>query len=109
MIHADGCNFVGYSIRYALKDLLKGRTKNTLMVVISDGQPNSQLVRNSREDAAMAVREAKRRTKVIGIGVDANQDILRTFYKDTFVELRNIETLMSTLSKLIVKEVKSWA
>lgn len=109
MIHAEGCNFDGYSIRFALKDLMRGRTKNTLMLVISDGKPNSHLVRNSTEDAAKAVREAKRRTKVIGIGVDANQDVLRSFYKETFVELKSIETLMSTLSKLIVKEVKSWA
>ncbi len=109
MIRANGCNFDGYSIRYALRELQKERTRYTLMIVISDGQPSSSLVYNGTEDARQAVAEAKRFTKVIGIGVDANMNVLRSFYQDTFVELNSIETLMPELARLILKEVRKWA
>ena len=81
-----------------------------MLIVISDGQPNTSYLRGSDvlSDTAAAVIEAKRQTRVIGIGIDANLDILRGFYKETFVEMTDIEMLMRNLSKLIEKEVKSW-
>lgn len=107
-IRAGGNNFDGYSIRYGLKDLLKTKNKNTLMIVISDGQPASRFTCCNNADAAEAVKEAKRKTRVIGIGIDSNRDVLREFYEDTFIELTNLEDLMKTLGKTIVKEAKKW-
>ena len=108
MIEAGGCNFDGYSIDFARKDLLKLKSQHHLMIVISDGKPSSNLVYDKIADTARAVREAKRKTRVIGIGVDANKDVLRGFYKDTFIELSSIEQLMTSLGKLILKEVRKW-
>ena len=110
LIEPGGMNFDGYSIRYAVKDLMKKRVSHDMLIVISDGQPNTSYLRGSDvlSDTAAAVIEAKRQTRVIGIGIDANLDILRGFYKETFVEMTDIEMLMRNLSKLIEKEVKSW-
>ncbi len=107
-IEAGGDNFDGYSIRYALKEVVKLKTRNRLLMVISDGAPLTRMVSNPTQDAINAIKEAKRRTKVIGIGIDANKDILRRMYTDTFVELDNIESLMSTLCKIVLKEVQKW-
>ena len=107
-IQAGGDNFDGYSIRYALKEVMKLRTRNRLLMVISDGAPLTRMVSNPTQDAINAIKEAKRKTKVIGIGIDANKDVLRRMYTDTFVELDNIESLMSTLCKIVLKEVQKW-
>ena len=107
-IDADGCNFDGFSIRYALKALMGCNSKHHMMIVISDGQPSTSIIQGAVKDAAEAVKEAKRRTKIIGIGIDSNMQVLRSFYKDTFIELDNIENLMSTLADTILSEVRSW-
>lgn len=108
MIRAGGDNFDGYSIRYAMKELLRQKSRNHLLIVISDGQPATLMCTNPVQDAINAIIEVKRRTKVIGIGIDANMDVLKSMYKDTFVELDSIENMMSMLGKIFVKEVRSW-
>ena len=108
MIKAGGNNFDGYSIRYALKELMRQKSRNHLLIVISDGEPATNMCTNPLQDAINAIVEVKRRTKVIGIGIDANKDVLKGMYKDTFVELDNIENMMSTLGRIFVKEVRSW-
>ena len=110
-IHAGGDNFDGYSIRYGVSNLLKERTDHTLMIVISDGQPACRYygsMASGIADTKAAVVEAKRKTRVIGIGIDADLSVLKSFYKDTFVEMTDMSSLMTNLSRLIEKEVKAW-
>ena len=110
LIEPGGRNFDGFSIRYAVKDLMKRRVSHDILIIISDGQPNTSYVdhKHMLADTAAAVTEAKRLTRVIGIGIDANIDTLKGFYKDTFVEMTDIENLMTNLTRLIEKEVRSW-
>ena len=110
LIEPEGRNFDGFSIRYAVKDLMKRRVSHDILIIISDGQPNTSYVdhKHMLADTAAAVTEAKRLTRVIGIGIDANIDTLKGFYKDTFVEMTDIENLMTNLTRLIEKEVRSW-
>ena len=84
--------------------------KSLILIIISDGQPNTSYIdyKHMLADTAAAVTEAKRLTRVIGIGIDANIDTLKGFYKDTFVEMTDIENLMKNLTRLIEKEVRSW-
>lgn len=110
-ITAGGDNFDGYSIRYGVRDLLKERAEHTLMIIISDGQPACSYYKSIASgiaDTKAAVIEAKRKTRVIGIGIDADLSVLRSFYKDTFVEMTDMSSLMTNLSRLIEKEVRSW-
>ncbi len=110
LIEPGGRNFDGFSIRYAVKDLMKKRVNHDILIIISDGQPNTSYIdyKHMLADTAAAVTEAKRLTRVIGIGIDANIDTLKGFYKDTFVEMTDIENLMKNLTRLIEKEVRSW-
>ena len=116
-IAAGGSNFDGYSIRYALKDLLKNKAQNKLLIIISDGQPNPNYsVSDPVGDARDAVIEARRRVKVIGIALGVYREslkALRTIYhkKDdeaSFVSIANEQDLITELPKLIRKEVKKW-
>lgn len=110
-ISCDGCNCDGYSIKFAFEQLTKGKTKHHMMIVITDGQPNSYLVPGAVQDTGKQVKNAKRHTKVIGIGVDlpdAARNTIQGFYKNTFVNLKNVEDLLTNLSKIILKEVASW-
>lgn len=116
-IQAEGSNFDGYSIRYALKELLKNKAKNRLMIIISDGQPNPQHpVNNPVLDARDAVIEARRRVKVCGIALgvhESNLKALKTIYyknddEDAFLVVRDEQDLVTALPRLIKKEVKKW-
>ena len=116
-ITAGGCNFDGYSIRYALKDIQKNKAKNKLLIIISDGQPNpSHPCSNAVMDARDAVVEARRRVKVCGIALGVSSDsytALRTIYQkkdeeESFLSVRSERDLVTALPKLITKEVKRW-
>lgn len=110
LIEPEGRNFDGFSIRYAVRDLMKRRVGHDILIIISDGQPNTSYVERSHmlADTSAAVTEAKRLTRVIGIGIDANIDTLKGIYKDTFVEMTDIENLMQNLTRLMEKEVRAW-
>lgn len=110
-IEADSSNYDGYAIRYAVNELKRKRAEHDLMIVISDGQPACSVYRGRNdgiEDTRNAVMEAKRQTKVIGIGIGADMNVLKHFYGKTFVQLDSLSQMMSDLSKLILKEVASW-
>lgn len=111
LIHAEDNNFDGFSIRYAAKDILREKAAHNLLIVISDGQPACIHYRdrdNALSDVKAAVEEAKKKMKVIGIGIDADLPILKGFYKETFVQMTNMKTLMTDLGRLILKEVATW-
>ena len=111
LIKAEDNNFDGFSIRYAAKDILREKSAHNLLIVISDGQPACMHYRddsNALSDTKAAIEEAKKKMKVIGVGIDADLNILKNFYKDTFVAMTDMSTLMNNLGKLIVKEVATW-
>lgn len=110
LIDANNSNFDGYSIRCATKELTKQRCANTLLIVISDGQPATSMLttRQAIADTKRAIQEAKARTKVYGIGIDQDTETLAMFYGKTFVEHKDVETLLPELAKIIKKEAKTW-
>lgn len=110
MINANYSNFDGYSIRCATKELTKQRCANTLLIVISDGQPATSMLDTWQAiaDTKRAIQEAKARTKVYGIGIDQDTETLSKFYGKTFVEHKDVETLLPELAKIIKKEAKTW-
>ncbi len=112
-IDAECSNFDGFSIRYGVQDLLKQRARNNLLIVISDGQPacsfySGYATRSGINDTAEAVKTGKKLCKIIGIGIGADLDILKGIYQETFVSMTNLSQLMTSLGKMIVKEVRSW-
>jgi nitric oxide reductase activation protein len=116
-ISCDGSNFDGYSIRYALKDLMKQKAKNKLLIIISDGQPNpNHIVNDPVGDTRDAVIEARRKVKLCGIALgvhDSSYQTLRAIYHkkdddDSFLSIKNEKDLREALPRLLKKEVKKW-
>lgn len=109
-IGAGGNNFDGYSIRYAGKVMAKRNELHKLIIVLSDGQPACSNYRgtNGLSDTKNAVREIKKEANVIGIAIDANVDELYSIYGNSFVEMRDLSNMFSSLGNVIKKEIKSW-
>lgn len=107
-IEAHSCNFDGFAIRYASRYLQKRPEENKLLVVISDGQPSSSFYygRSGIADTKDAISEASKFASVIGVGIDADIDILHTMYGPGFLEVKNVYDLFDRLADKIKKEMK---
>lgn len=108
LINAYSCNFDGFAIRYATKALEKRPEENKLLIVISDGQPSSSYYhgRSGVADAKDAISEATKIGSVIGVGIDANIDVLYTMYGPNFLQVTNVHELFDRLADRIKKEMK---
>lgn len=109
-IKDEWSNFDGYSIRYATADLLRQKAEHRLLIVVSDGQPACAWYRGADgiADTKAAINEAKKKLKVIGVGIGADLPILKAMYKETFVQMTDLRTLSTDLGKLIKREVATW-
>ena len=110
-ISARGNNYDGYSITYAAEQLKKRKEAHKLLIVISDGQPATYAYRTTQEgvnDTKNAVKKAKKKANVIGIAIDANADVIQSFYGDKFVQIEDISDLFEQLGAVIRKEIRSW-
>jgi len=107
-IEAHSCNFDGFAIRYASRYLQKRPEENKLLIVISDGQPSSSFYcgRSGIADTKDAISEASKFASVIGVGIDADIDILHTMYGPGFLEVKNVYDLFDRLADKIKKEMK---
>lgn len=112
-IGAHGCNRDGFSIRYAGHYLNRSsRTKNRLMIVISDGQPNA-----SGYDGHLAVQDVYDAVKeveaggssVIGIftGSEEENYLFKKMYdKPVFANNESINSLPEKLKKILVEQYR---
>ena len=107
-IDAHNCNFDGFAIRYASSALKKRPEEHKLLIVISDGQPSSSFYngRSGIADAKNAINEASKFAGVIGVGIDADFDVLHTIYGPNFLPVNNVSELFTRLAKRIEKEMK---
>lgn len=101
-------NFDGYSIRYATKALMKRNEQNKLLIVISDGQPNSRFYKgmDGISDTSNAIRKAKRACAVIGVGIDADINVLHTMYGEGFVLANQLDEMFNAIAQKIRRELK---
>lgn len=107
-LHANGNNFDGYSIRYGSELLSKRPEQHKLMFVISDGQPAAFFYNKSRpgvSDTMRAVRYAQKKVHVIGLAIDANIDVLHTIYRDNFLVVNQVNSLLNVIGQKIKKEM----
>ncbi|MED0951300.1 hypothetical protein P4T70_24930 [Bacillus mobilis] len=85
---SDGANMDGFSIRVAVRELLKRPERNRLLIVLSDGLPSSYQTKElGRADVKDAVKEARKNgIKVVSIcfGNKAHREKTIDVYNDMY-------------------------
>lgn len=108
----DRCNnFDGYSIRYATETLKKRREEHKLLIIISDGCPACRYYSYAGgiSDTTQAIKEAAKVADVIGVAIDQGAvDVLRSMYKQHFVQCTKVEQLFDNLGSVIKDKIKGW-
>ncbi len=110
-IRAQENNFDGYSIRYAAEDLKRQVASHKLMIIISDGQPACRYYGYGQgvSDTANAVREARKDiSSIIGLGIDADKEILQKIYGSSFVYVKKLRDLFTQIGTELRKEFEKW-
>lgn len=111
-IQARDCNFDGYSIRYATELLKKRPEQHKLLIIGSDGRPNSDYYGSGVigiKDTGDAIRQASKVADVIGVAIGTSDtDVLYSMYKNDFLLVSKPEELYSQLVNRIKNKVKKW-
>jgi|GEM_PF-4300373 len=107
---AEGDNRDGMALGIAANFLAERSEQNKLLVIISDGQPNSSGYGGepARNDIRAMVRSARRsgiKTLAFAIGEDQSQ--IKQIYGEAHIDISDVEQLPKTLSKLLEKEILS--
>lgn len=109
---ARDCNFDGYSIRYATELLKKRPEEHKLLIICSDGRPNSDYYQSGAEgikDTADAIKQASKSVDVLGVGIGTSDtDVLYSMYKNNFLLCDRPDELFGKLSGKIKKIVSQW-
>lgn len=101
-LRSDGCNFDGYSIRYAGKILEKRPESRKIMFILSDGIPSCNAYRSREDgilDTANAIREVRKKCNVCGFGVGAGLEQMQQMYGNGFITVEQLDMLAPVLIK----------
>ena len=112
-ITTGGCNFDGYSIRYATEILKQKDADHKLLIALSDGAPASSHYKtntsNAVNDTRNAVREAKKIASVLGVAIgDSHLDAIKFIYERDFLHINDVGEMTTSLAKAIKKIVSKW-
>ena len=112
-ISTGGCNFDGYSIRYATEILKQKEADHKLLIALSDGAPASSHYKrdtsNAVNDTRNAVKEAKKIASVLGVAIgDSHLDAIKFIYERDFLHINDVGEMTTSLAKAIKKIVSKW-
>lgn len=103
-------NYDGFSIRKAGSIISQCNAANRLLIVISDGEPSCFSYGTQErgiEDTKEAVREVRKKSQVVGIGIgDIDDETMQQIYGSDYISIPDMECLTNVLIKRIVKIVK---
>ena len=106
-------NFDGYSIRYAGEYLKKQKEEFKLLIVLSDGAPACQTYYrgvNGVLDTKLAVKEASKYCKVVGILVGGSNPVKhQEMYGYNFLHIPTLSDMFNGLGAVIKKQIKDWS
>ena len=112
-IKADGGTFLGHAIRYTGTLLKKREEKSKIFICITDGDPTGGVYKNSSQgvnDCREAVRDIKKFSDVIGIGVyseNAEKELFEyIFGEDSCVTMSDLNALIMELPRRIKRLLK---
>ena len=105
-IRAGGCNRDGLALRFCADKLLNVEADKKLLIIISDGLPNSNHYRGklAEDDLFSAKVEFERRGgRLIAAAIGDDKETIRRIYKDSYLDISDISTLPMKMVSLIAK------
>lgn len=101
---SGGCNRDGLALRHCIRNLAERDEEVKLMIVISDGRPNSQNYWGSdaENDLFQCKKEVERMGGLlIAASIGEDKDTLKRIYKDSFLDISDLNSLPIKMVKLI--------
>lgn len=111
---SEGCTFLGHAIRYAGCLLEKRPERHKIFIVITDGCPEHSIYKNSSHamnDCRYAVSDISKFADVIGIGLfttEKEKEAFRFVFRDNAISMKNTDTLVKELPKMISNLIKKY-
>ena len=108
-IGAGGCNRDGFALGYCVKNLLERDEENKLLILVSDGKPNSEKYHgySAEKDLSNLKKEFERKGgRLIAAAIGEDKDIISRIYGNSFLDVTDINNLPIKMIKLIAQYVQ---
>ena len=105
---AGGCNRDGMAIQFTAAYLEQRPETVKLMIVISDGRPNSSNYggEKAKEDIQSIVYEAKKKgIETFAYAIGDDKDLIREIYKDKYIDISDLSKLPKIMANMIRKRI----
>lgn len=109
LLQPTGANRDGVALRFMGKKLLKRPEKQKLLVVISDGLPNSnQYSGKKAQEDLVAVKKDLQRNRILCLAaaIGNDKERIKEIYQEAFLDISDLEKLPTILTKQIVKYIR---
>lgn len=107
----DGANRDGVAIRFVGEKLLKRPEKQKLMILISDGFPNSNQYRGeeAKKDLISVKKNFTRKGIVfLAAAIGSDKERIREIYQDAFLDISQLEKLPAMLTKQVLRYIRRY-
>lgn len=108
-MRAGGCNRDGFALGYCIKNLLERDEENKLMIIISDGRPNSNNYSGSEAEADLRnIKKTfeKKGGRLIATAIGEDKDTIKRIYGNSFLDITDINNLPIKMASIISKYVQ---
>lgn len=106
---AGGCNRDGFALKYCIKNLLERDEENKLMIIISDGRPNSRFYSgaSAEKDLQNIKKEFERKGgRLIAAAIGDDRDTIKRIYGNSFLDVTDVNKLPLKMASIISKYVQ---
>ena len=108
-LHPDGANRDGVALKFMGQKLLKRTEKQKLLVLISDGLPNSNRYKGemAKKDLC-AIKKGLTGKGIVFLAaaIGADKEKIREIYREAFLDISDVEKLPVMLTKQVLKYVR---
>lgn len=108
-MRAGGCNRDGFALKYCVDNLLERDEENKLMIIVSDGRPNSNWYSGqaAEEDLKNIKREFERKGgRLIAAAIGEDRDTIKRIYGNSFLDVSDVNNLPLKMASLISRYVQ---
>ena len=109
-LKSGGCNRDGFALKYCVDNLMLRPEENKLMILISDGRPNSNKYSGKlAEQDLMEIKKTFERKggRLIAAAIGDDKEIISRIYGNSFLDISDLEKLPMKMVSIISKYLQS--
>ena len=109
---SGGCNRDGAALRYVAERLMKRPEPVKILMLISDGQPNSDNYRGTEAEADLrGIRQeyTRKGIKMIAAAIGDDRPNIKRIYEKGFLDITDLSKLPVMLTKILSEEIRKVA